>query len=570
MAPRKGEVPKSAKKQVKSGKTRLKRKSANLSTTLSSVKMNPAVVDKCLGWLQAQNDEQLKKEIPDPPQSDEDDEHQVPQEDEMENAVEFDMPFKELPKRSSVEVLINLECEWAKCKPSESEFRTDEEYFAHIARHAKEIEERPVPDDDDVYFCQWDLCEFDCDDPKMMVRHLYAHAYHTKIKARGASFCANVKVPACKLDSKRRNLILPENRTDFFCHWNDCNYSFVSMQDFIAHVRYHVMLAYPPVTEKQDVIVQCEWYQCNKSYLKQCHMLNHMVSHTGEKVIACYNCGARFVSKYKMLDHLKRQMEAVGNVHQCPQCVRCFPFEKAMRTHLKSHINCFKCNLCDMSCATQSALATHIRYRHLKERPYQCLLCEYKAVTKRDLEMHMNSHDPNFFLRCPIAGCDYACKSMVSLKKHQEIKHGGPAALYKCHICERTFHYSKPLSKHLINQHQFQHPSGHQRFTYKQDYDCFYKLQLSRVESLEVTKEIMLRQEEGAQSPGSLIISESTITSPIKRVEDFDVIKRYQRNPRKDIAVEIVDTDAEGKPIQSKTMRVNELVVSPTFKTEPL
>lgn len=517
------------------------------------IKVDPVIADKCRGWLQTT--QKVKKEIPADPVSDKEDSGQ----NEAENVTEFDIPFKELAKESmAVDVL--LECEWSTCKPSESEFRTESQYFEHIKTHARAIEERCIVEDE-LLFCQWDLCDFDCEDKRTLVRHLYAHAFHTKIKARGASFCASTRVPVCKMDSKQRNVV-PELRSDLFCYWEDCKQSFVSMEDFIAHVQYHVILAYPPVTEKQSIMVKCEWYQCSKSYLKACHMQNHVMSHTGEKKIACFNCGARFVSKYKFLDHLKRQMEVIGNAHQCPQCFRCFPFEKGLRVHLKSHINCFKCNLCDMSCATQSALATHIRYRHLKARPYQCLLCEHMAVTKRDLEMHMNTHDPNFFLRCPVAGCDYVCKSMVSLKKHEEVKHGGPTALYKCHICDKTFRYSKGLSKHLISQHDFQHPSGHLRFTYKQDFDGFYKLQLSRVESLEVTKEIMLRQEEGAQSPASLVISENEVSSPIKRVEDFDVMKRYLKNPRKEIAVEIVDMDSEGKAVACKTMRVKELIPS--------
>lgn len=235
------------------------------------------------------------------------------------------------------------------------------------------------------------------------------------------------------MDSKQRNVI-PEVQGDFFCYWGPCSKFFSDVQAFYDHVKYHIALDYHNRDSKTEKL-PCLWNQCNKKYVKSCHMEAHVVTHTNQKVIACFNCGFRFVNKYKMVDHLKRQMEGSEN-HQCPQCNKCFPFEKQLRGHLKCHINCFKCTMCDMTCTTNSALIKHIRYRHMKERPYQCMLCDFKAVIKRDLEVHMSSHDPNFFLRCSVPGCDFNCKSIATLKKH-EASHDGVAKLFKCHICDK-------------------------------------------------------------------------------------------------------------------------------------
>lgn len=259
-----------------------------------------------------------------------------------------------------------------------------------------------------------------------------------------------------------------------------------------------------------------------------------------------------------MLDHLKRQMEGE---YECSQCFRCFPAEKYLLIHMKAHVNYFKCTLCDMSCASQSQLAKHIRYRHITERPFQCKECPFKAVTKRDLQIHSNKHDKDYAIKCPVVDCKYKCRFLSSLRKHDEQEHGQMPKIYKCHICDKTFNYGKRLSKHLISQHEYQYPPGHLRFTYKQDETGFYKFQSMRLESLEVTKQIMQQDQEQEKEQPS---TSASITSPIKRIEDFDVMKKYLKPSKKNtnITIEVTDTDAEGNRIKSKTFRVEEFVVS--------
>lgn len=289
-------------------------------------------------------------------------------------------------------------------------------------------------------------------------------------------------------------------------------------------------------------------------------MQAHCATHTGEKMIACYNCGATFVTKYKMLDHLKRQMEGE---YQCSQCFRCFGQLKFLLIHMKAHVNYFKCTLCDMSCPSRSQLAKHIRYRHIKERPFQCKDCPFKAVTKRDLDIHANTHDKDFVIKCPVVDCEYTCRVISSLRKHDEQEHGQMQKIYKCHICHKTFNYGKRLSKHLISQHEYQYPPGHLRFRFEQGEDGFFKFQTMRLESLEVTKQIMLQQDH-EQEKEEPVPGPSETTSPIKRIEDFDVMKKYLKPSKKstNITIEVTDTDAKGNKIKSKTFQVEEFVVN--------
>lgn len=69
--------------------------------------------------------------------------------------------------------------------------------------------------------------------------------------------------------------------------------------------------------------------------------------------------------------------------------------------------------------------------------------------------------------------------------------HKNTAFIYICHCCDKPFKNGKTLSSHLIKKHDFQLPSGHRRFTYRIDENGFYRLETTRIESLEVTEQIL-------------------------------------------------------------------------------
>lgn len=564
-------------KQVK--KRTHKKKSKAKGRKKVAFKVSQEIQDKCKDWILDQKripkvefEQSFMEELPS------DDEEKEDQDEEPENPADYEIPFRQLPKLnqegpSKDSAKMMLECEWNGCN---RDFIEVKDYFGHISEHIGELDNEEESEGMilklhvsiefsnilycllDSLICKWSLCQYESSDAKSLRRHFLFHAYHTRIKTDGANLCNSVKLPVCKMSSQHRNVI-PESTTDYFCYWADCRESFVSIQNYFDHVALHILLAYSSSPTKVNSDVACKWYNCDKKYKQKIHMQAHVIKHTGEKSIACYNCGASFVTKYKMFDHLRRQMEGE---YECSQCFRCFPIEKYLLIHMKAHVNYFKCTLCDMSCASQSQLAKHIRYRHIKERPFQCKDCPFKAVTKRDLDIHANTHDKDFVIKCPVVNCEYTCRVITALKKHDELEHGQIPKIYKCHICDKTFNYGKRLSKHLMSQHEYQYPPGHLRFTYKQDEDGFFKFQTMRLESLEVSKQIMQQdheqEKEAVPSQG-----QSDTTSPIKRIEDFDVMKKYLK-PKKstNITIEVTDTDAKGRKIKSKTFQVEEFVVS--------
>lgn len=75
--------------------------------------------------------------------------------------------------------------------------------------------------------------------------------------------------------------------------------------------------------------------------------------------------------------------------------------------------------------------------------------------------------------------------------QHDHNVHGLGPNVYCCHCCDKRFQQGRHLSNHLIKKHNLQLPSGHSRFIYHQQIDGHFRLQTMRMESLEVTQQIM-------------------------------------------------------------------------------
>lgn len=116
----------------------------------------------------------------------------------------------------------------------------------------------------------------------------------------------------------------------------------------------------------------------------------------------------------------------------------------------------------------------------------------------------------------------------------------------------------------MIKKHDFRLPNGHSRFIYKPDEHGIYKLQTKRIESLEVSKEIIQSRNIAVRKRLSEVSAEESTsnfeTSSIKRIEDFSIIKEYMKfpNPKKKIILEVIDHD-QGRLLKKETYNVDEL-----------
>lgn len=73
------------------------------------------------------------------------------------------------------------------------------------------------------YTCLWQDCGFcSLESSADLVRHVYFHCYHTKLKQWGLrALQSQADVSHCQLDFQSRNII-PEIQENFLCLWEYC------------------------------------------------------------------------------------------------------------------------------------------------------------------------------------------------------------------------------------------------------------------------------------------------------------------------------------------------------------
>ncbi|XP_043464261.1 histone H4 transcription factor-like [Leptopilina heterotoma] len=298
------------------------------------------------------------------------------------------------------------------------------------------------------------------------------NSYHEKLKTIGHDFKVKKKLPQCRREVNIENMTLP---TMLNCEWDKCSELIKNYENFLHHVGMHLE-QYPHIKNVEGGI-KCKWLNCEKKFQNIYKLKEHLRSHTKEKTVACPDCGSMFSTMSKFKEHCERQIPPEELTFLCSMCNKYYATETILKDHMKNHIHSIKCNFCEISCTSSSTLATHIRYRHLNEKPFRCQSCDYSCKTKQDLKSHMSTHSNELMFRCKIEECDFECKSDNVLNRHVAEVHKNEKKWYSCHECEAKFlNKSKLLSQHLIQEHKISMKIGHKRFQFKKDEDGCYRL----------------------------------------------------------------------------------------------
>ncbi|NXV64188.1 HINFP factor, partial [Molothrus ater] len=418
------------------------------------------------------------------------------------------------PGRAGGKAAVVLQCEWQQCSFVASDM---EEFCAHVAQHLQqhlpgsggqgaEMDPLVCLSVAEEYTCLWQDCGF-CSPASSaeLVRHVYFHCYHTKLKQWGLrALQGQAELSHCQLDFQSHNII-PEIQESFLCLWEYCERSFDNPEWFYRHVEDHSFCSEYKAAGKENHVLLCGWKDCNCSFKGRCKLREHLRSHTQEKVVACPTCGGMFANNTKFFDHIRRQTALEQQRFQCSHCSKRFATERLLRDHMRNHVNHYKCPLCDMTCPLPSSLRNHIRFRHSEERPFKCDYCDYSCKNLIDLRKHLDTHSKEPAYRCEFEACSFSARSLCSIKLHyRKVHEGDSEPRYKCHVCDKCFTRGNNLTVHLRKKHQFKWPSGHPRFRYREHEDGYMRLQLVRYESVELTEQLLKdREKRGEALDGS-------------------------------------------------------------------
>lgn len=90
------------------------------------------------------------------------------------------------------------------------------------------------------YTCLWQECGFcSLESSADLVRHVYFHCYHTKLKQWGLrALQSQSDVSHCQLDFQSRNII-PEIQENFLCLWEYCEVRAARLRACLVLCLYH-------------------------------------------------------------------------------------------------------------------------------------------------------------------------------------------------------------------------------------------------------------------------------------------------------------------------------------------
>ncbi|XP_018394184.1 PREDICTED: histone H4 transcription factor [Cyphomyrmex costatus] len=538
----------------------------------NSLIANEVILDRCSNWVESQkNCIYIKEDFQKPDELEYDD--WCITDSEFDSVSECGGKKRKVRTQLNNEVL-DLVCEWKECT-----FRSNhlDQFLRHVSSHIPNIQ-ISIKDDNEVYVCQWKDCPYNIDVGDEIIRHVNYHAYHTKLKCIGSNVRAKIKLPKCHRDAEWKNIL--DSPPPHLCRWEECLKSFTNYQMYLYHVTVH--LTNYPRSNKVKNGIDCKWIGCNGKYFSWYKLRDHLRCHTKEKIVACPDCGVTFASNTKFHIHCQRQIPLEVQGFRCSHCNKFYPTEGILRDHMRSHVFNYKCTLCDMSCESPSGLAKHVRYRHMSTRTYPCQLCSHAAKSQQDLDTHMTVHTngPNF--SCYFEGCLYTCKGAYILDRHLERVHSLAVRWYCCHECPIKYRTSSRLTKHLVEAHQLQLPSGHKRFHYTQEEDGCYRIQKVRYEAVDEENMVPVEEADLPDKKFKIELNQTTSLTAVKIIEDNveeemeaaqDSQKETEENDAdkivpviSNILISIDDIDEKGNIIKQEIVEIQEMKELPSEK----
>ena len=206
----------------------------------------------------------------------------------------------------------------------------------HIASRHSDNQEK-------LYQCDIDNCNFKCNDSSALRRH------------KEGSKHANSRRHAC----------------------THCDYRANNLAALNSHL----------VTHTGERRFKCD--QCESSFTQKHCLDKHVRSvHSDEKPFKCSQCDYSCALQHNMVPHMLSHSE--GASFSCKECIRVFRSWTGLQRHKNMHTGnrCHLCEYCGSRFYDSSDLRKHVMF-HTGERPHKCDQCEEGFIRPNELKSHI-------------------------------------------------------------------------------------------------------------------------------------------------------------------------------------
>lgn len=229
--------------------------------------------------------------------------------------------------------------------------------------------------------------------------------------------------------------------------------------------------------------VECP--ECGIKCSNRPNLRRHMMQHTGERPHLCQHCGAGFIQRQSLQDHVTSYHPEtvpydpciVGR--QCPDCGQTFYKSGQLQKHMRSQCGAkprsalegqrvprehdalrpYACTKCERRFKLKASLIIHDRV-HAERKPMprvlpgrlpigtrrrECHICGKKSMTASQLRAHMVSHTGELSHVCKT--CGKAFRHLTLLVSHERVHTGEKP--FACTICGKLFAHDSELRNHM-------------------------------------------------------------------------------------------------------------------------